>query len=132
MRVAFPLSTTAGSTSPVLANDFNSTSLVGAYNTENERYKFWNTSEKNFTRNFFAFMEQENINAIVSASMQILTLKQFREKNVMVFKSVSDDLDENLELLKLNKLDPLQISDIIRNFSNCESECSTCSGGCNA
>lgn len=71
-------------------------------------------------------LRELGIGSVLATRMQMLALNFFTAGNIAVYKSRGDNLDENLELLRQQKLEHYTAEEALQNASLCSGSCASC------
>ena len=116
-----------------LAKGFHNTDYACIYNSLNSSYKWLKTKEiSNSEDNLSLALKRKGIYTIITSHMPFLALKLFKESGLVVYKSKSKNIEENIALFLNNELEPFTPQIRFSN-SNCSSSCSatSCGPDCN-
>jgi predicted Fe-Mo cluster-binding NifX family protein len=75
-------------------------------------------------------LECENVSTVISCQVHPMALKVLVNKGFSVYKSIGDQLDENISLFLKNKLDPFDMEAAMANAAVCGGACEVCSTDC--
>lgn len=111
-----------------------SLSVVGSlciYNTETKEGSWMKTLDlaPNMGELLPAF-ERNNISTVITKQVHPMALKVLVNRGIVVFKSVGDELDSNLQFLLDNVLIPFDMEAAMKFAAVCGGECSDCSTDC--
>jgi len=68
-----------------------------------------------------------DINSVLASRIQMLALNFFTTGGIDVYKSEGDNLQENLSLMRQNRLGRFTAEEALQNGSSCSGACSSCS-----
>jgi len=111
-----------------------SLSVVGSlciYNTETKEGSWMKTLDlaPNMGELLPAF-ERNNISTVITKQVHPMALKVLVNRGIVVFKSVGDELEANLQLLLDDVLIPFDMEAAMQFATICGGECSDCSTEC--
>lgn len=111
-----------------------SLSVVGSlciYNTETKEGSWMKTLDlaPNMGELLPAF-ERNNISTVITKQVHPMALKVLVNRGIVVFKSVGDELETNLQFLSNNALIPFDMEAAMQFATVCGGECSDCSTDC--
>ena len=75
-------------------------------------------------------LEQNNISTIISRQVQPMALKVLVNKGFSVYKSIGNQLDENIDFFSKNELITFDMEAAMANAAFCGGACNTCNTNC--
>lgn len=111
-----------------LANDFYKANYYCLYHLENGDMEYFSKSDlmARFGLDLRKGGGDDAIGAIISPNVRPMAYKILHDNEIIVYRPMSNLVDENIELLKSGELPLYAIADI-ENPSSCGSSCSSCS-----
>lgn len=130
MRIAFPL---YNEFEKIMTDGFHGSQYVGLYNLSNNEIEQLSISdlEIQFSKtDLTSIFTELGVQVVICKKIHPLALKIFNENNITVYKSESDQLTSNIDLLKKGSLQKYQTN--MTQLKSCNSSCSSCSStSCN-
>ncbi|MCK9159236.1 MAG: hypothetical protein WCR45_01290 [Bacteroidaceae bacterium] len=122
MKVIIPISK-----NKCIADGFNTTADVCVFDTETEAttFTFWKEIIPSGS-SILAQFEKMKIAGAIVGHIQLMALKVLSEKGFVVYKSQGRILQQNLMLLKENKLTLYPPIEAMENGVICSGECNSC------
>ncbi len=128
MKIGFP-ALGHGKERGILSADFTRNGYIGVYDTETENILVFNKEE--LGQGLTEWLFQEEIDTVITAGIQAMALKVFRELGISVYRASGTLLSLNVQLLSNNCL-PLFTNEELYSAASCNgSACSSCRSGCN-
>jgi predicted Fe-Mo cluster-binding NifX family protein len=126
MKVAFPMKNETE-----LAADFVHSKYIGIYDGNADKMNFMPMSE--MTKNvgaamFFDAMMAQGLTSVVSPNFSFMAFRVFRDYNIATYKASGWSVEENIQNLKANTLQPFH--SLETDVKSCSSSCSSCSSTC--
>ena len=75
-------------------------------------------------------LERENVSTVISRQVHPMALKVLVNKGFSVYKSIGDQLDENIRMLIKNELITFDMEAAMANAAACGGACEACSTDC--
>ena len=116
-----------------LSKGFHNTEYACIYNSLNGSYQWLKTKEISDSEdNLSLALKRKGIYTIITSHIPYLALRLFKESGLVVFKSKSKNVEENIALFLNNELESFTPQIRFSN-SNCSSSCSasSCGPDCN-
>jgi len=123
MKIAFPLLN-----EKELALDFSKSKYVGIYDDTISRLDIVSICDDNIERDLsilFKTLLQHDLKFVISPFCSFMSLRILKENNLEACQAVGSSIQENIHLLKNNKLEPFMSTDV-NGSTNCAIEYSSC------
>jgi predicted Fe-Mo cluster-binding NifX family protein len=112
-----------------LSPDFNHSKYIGLYDYTKGSLDLIQSegirNELGYTA-FFDSLSSQGVKAVVCLQYNVLSLRIFRENNLVMYVAESDNLSDNIRWFEKGHLQEYQ-----RSSGGCGTLCSSCSSGCN-
>lgn len=128
MRVGFPLVLMG---EKMMAEDFHRCMGIGSFDIKTKEFSEIGTHElldKSENMDLTTALKEMGIKLVVCDKMKPMALKYFNDQNITVYKSQSNIIDLNIELLLDGQLH--RFDGDMAEASSCGSSCNSCSSGC--
>jgi predicted Fe-Mo cluster-binding NifX family protein len=115
-----------------IAQSFHNTEEACIYNYANRTFEWVETKNMHSKNGGLAEeLRRIGISAVISTHMPLMALGFFTESGLMVYKAISESIEENIRLFEANQLKPLT-NELVKNSANCFGSCSSCKTSCNS
>ena len=115
-----------------IAQSFHNTDHACIYNFTNQTYEWVETKNINSANDGLAEeLRRIGISAVISTHMPLMALGFFTDSGLMVYKAISENIEENIRLFAGNQLEQLTNAKV-KSSSNCFGSCGSCKTSCNS
>ena len=113
-----------------IAASFHKADFVCVYDSETNNYDWFDAAEiSSKPGNLSLELKRRGIYTVISKFMPLLAYNLFSESGLKIFRAMSDDVQENVNLFMDNKLMTFT-GQSATELSNCNGSCNSCSSSC--
>jgi len=121
MKVGFPLINESE-----LANDFAHSAYIGIFDTSTGKKNILPTGmDLNNEKIVFQSLFQNELNMVISPFYTFMSLRVFKENNVVTYKAKGSTVDANLQFYNSGKMKPFDIYESLLT-GECAKDCLSC------
>jgi predicted Fe-Mo cluster-binding NifX family protein len=122
MKVGFPLKN-----EKELAKDFAHSQLIGVYDEYTGTSSFYPINESTVSNQQYIFEQMLNhgLAKVASPFYSFMSLRVFKENNIVTYKAKGYTLDDNILLFQTGKMTPFDIYESLLT-GDCAKDCKSC------
>jgi len=132
MKIGFPYLKKKASGDVLMDATFHTCIAFGIYDDEKEEVELIEAEKvaNEVEGGLLAFFKKNGVANLISPKCHTMAAKFFQDNHLNIFRALSDDLLENVMMLKNRMLQPFGVEEVLA--SSCGTDCGACSSDCSS